>query len=168
MPNLRDHGASQDTEHAGIGWGYEYFIDVSTAWRYAVEDPDGDLGGSMDPSKVGIMGLSMGGFASATAFGLLKDAPGLWLDSAVFRPKEVLQYQMKQAVGSFIAWFSIEPAWIWANYLSGVELDLQLPEHTLLETMDSRPVYIVHAQDDGIVPVSQAKKIQAPVRRPGL
>mmetsp|Transcript_71001 Transcript_71001/g.197230 ORF Transcript_71001/g.197230 Transcript_71001/m.197230 type:complete len:429 (-) Transcript_71001:62-1348(-) len=164
MPNLRDHGASEDSNHSVIGWAWDYYLDVSAAWEYAVNDPDGSLGGKMDTSKVGIYGQSMGGLASATAFGLLKDAPALWLDSAVFNPKEVFEFQIGKSVG-FLAWFTIEPAWLVAGMHAGVDIDGLVPEDALTES--SRPVAIAHAKDDGIVPWSQAERYLAHFKAKG-
>jgi hypothetical protein len=156
MPSLRDHGASEDTNHATIGWAWDFYLDVSAAWEYAVNDPDGKLGGKMERSKVGIYGQSMGGLASATAFGLLKDAPALWLDSAVFNPKEVFEFQISKSTIGFLGWATIEPAWMVAAHEADVDINGLMPEEALTES--SRPVAVVQAKDDGVVPWTQAER----------
>lgn len=163
MPNLRDHGSSGNSSHAAIGWAWDYYLDVDAAWNYAMSDPNGELGGKIAKNKVGIYGQSMGGLASSIAFGLLKDAPGLWLDSAVFSPKQVFQYQIQNGVPSFLswsAWFAVEPAWMVAKFQTGVDLDGLLPAVALADG-PRRRVAVVHAKDDTIVPFNQAESYKA-------
>ena len=158
LPDLRDHGWSGKTSHGNVGWAWSYYLDTAAAWEYAVGDPDGELGGAMSKDKVAIMGFSMGGLAASTAFGVLKDAPALWLDSAVFHPKEVFQYQIGIAVmdnwiGRFIAWFTIQPAWLIARWHAGVDINGQVPEDVM--ATPQRSVALVHAGDDTTVPPNQ-------------
>eukprot|EP00928_Gymnodinium_smaydae_P025155 TRINITY_DN20126_c0_g1_i2.p1 TRINITY_DN20126_c0_g1~~TRINITY_DN20126_c0_g1_i2.p1 ORF type:complete len:623 (-),score=80.02 TRINITY_DN20126_c0_g1_i2:187-2004(-) len=156
LPNLRDHGSSGKTEHASIGWAWDYYLDVETAWEYLVNDPDGKLGGKIAKDKVGIYGNSMGGLASSVAFGHLKDAPALWLDSPVYHPKQVFEFQIGSGTHPFLGWASIAPAWFFANLRAGVDLDHVVPEDALKKS--SRPVAVVQAKDDNTVPWTQAEE----------
>jgi len=165
VPNLRDHGSSGKSSHASkISWGFDYHLDVLAAWEYAVNDPHGKLGGKMPSDKVGILGQSMGGFASAIAFGLNTKIPAVWLDSAVFAPEDVFQNEIYKvisgkagsAIGTFVSWFTIPYAWAVAKNEAGVDISLQSPEEAIKN--GDRKVAIVHAKDDCVVPVEQAQQ----------
>lgn len=80
--NLRDHGTSGKSKHSNFTtWGFDYYLDALGAWDYAVNDPDGFLGGKIDPGKVGMMSFSMGGLVAGAAFGMEAGIPGYWSDS---------------------------------------------------------------------------------------
>jgi len=88
--NYRDHGLSANTSTHHSVWGWSYPDDMLGAWDYAVHDPDGLLGGPLEPGQVGLLGFSMGGFVAATAFGLEPRVPAVWLESAAFSVEGVL------------------------------------------------------------------------------
>ena len=83
VPSLRGHGMSEKGFDK-VTWSYEYPFDLLGAWDYVVNDPDGQLGGKRPPSKVGLMGMSMGGYLVSAAFGMEDRIPGIWADGGVF------------------------------------------------------------------------------------
>eukprot|EP00439_Symbiodinium_sp_Y106_P080974 s510_g19.t2 len=84
-PSARDAGLSGPSSHPDIlSWGYDYHLDTLGGWDYAVEDPDGLLGGPLPADQVGIMGFSKGAYETAIALGLEQRIPGAWLDSGPY------------------------------------------------------------------------------------
>jgi len=160
LPNLRAHGASEAPGHGRLSWGYDYPYDILGAWDYVVKDPDGKLGGPRDSSKVGIMGLSMGGFIAATAFGMEEDIPALWLDGPVSDPADLLPGQIRQMMpigGAFLATI-IRPAWFITEILSGMPLRHHSPAKELPKgPQTKRPVMLAQSRDDAQVPAFMAE-----------
>lgn len=111
--NLRNHGTSGKTSEMNYTtWGYDYHYDVLGAWDYAVNDPEGVLGGAVPPDQVGMMGFSMGGVIVSNAFGLESRIPGIMLDAGVINTKAVLCHQiLRQVVG--------DPKWKSTGAVSG-------------------------------------------------
>jgi len=96
IPSLRDHGSSPRSDHPDtVGWGWDYHLDVLGAWDLAVRD-NGELGGAVPGSKVGILGLGFGGFVALNAFGMEQNIPAVWLDSAPLDPRRVLHSHIVQ------------------------------------------------------------------------
>lgn len=167
LPNLRDHGTSGASLHGTVGWGWAYHLDLLGAWDYTVNDPDGLLGGKMGPSKVGILGMSMGGFAASIAFGKEPQIPGAWIDSGVFEPRDVLKFSIEQSLPSFLQFLAtpaLGPAWLFANRASGVSLDLRLPAQSLAadaKKKKKRPIAVTHGQQDTTVPPAETDQLLA-------
>lgn len=153
--NLRDHGTSGQSSHKKQSWGWDYPLDTLGAWDYVVNDPDGVLGGPRDPSKVGLMGMSLGGFVSSIAFGVEHRAPALWLDGAVFDPQDLMV--AKSPLGAFTK-ILLPLSWWIVDQMVGVDMRHNLPS-TALATGPStkRPVMIVQSKDDSSVPWSMAE-----------
>eukprot|EP00929_Paragymnodinium_shiwhaense_P108067 TRINITY_DN74393_c0_g1_i2.p1 TRINITY_DN74393_c0_g1~~TRINITY_DN74393_c0_g1_i2.p1 ORF type:complete len:468 (+),score=30.40 TRINITY_DN74393_c0_g1_i2:170-1573(+) len=160
--SLRNHGLSQNSSTPYSTWGWAIFLDALGAWDYAVQDPDGILGGPLPPEKVGMMGFSMGGFTAAIALGMEPRIPGAWLDSPVFDAQEVLKDNAALVIGDFVAGLIILPAMLVAKLITGVDLLLHSPGGAL----SRRPLSTSHSQApqrvalwanqlDGYVPVEQ-------------
>jgi fermentation-respiration switch protein FrsA (DUF1100 family) len=161
VPNLRDHGVSATSDHNSVGWGYDYHLDTLGAWDYAVNDPDNKLGGAMSKDKVGILGFSMGGFVTSTAFGFEPDVPGAWVDSGVFEPREVLDFSMAASKVGFLG----APAWYFAKTAAGVDLTLHTPAKTLpTHATKKRPIAIAQGQKDMVVPPFQSEGLHKLVK----
>mmetsp|Transcript_20022 Transcript_20022/g.36134 ORF Transcript_20022/g.36134 Transcript_20022/m.36134 type:complete len:435 (+) Transcript_20022:59-1363(+) len=101
MNNFRDHCYSKNTSQRIYQWGYSYPYDVLGAWDYAVNDPDGKLGGKLAKEKVGLMGFSKGGYTVLNCFGLEGDVPGVWADSPPITLREVLAYSAQQKLSEY-------------------------------------------------------------------
>jgi len=158
LPNLRDHGNSGSSEHRTVGWGWDYHLDVLGAWDYAVNDPQGMLGAKMPESSVGIMGFGLGAFAASIALGLESRIPAVWLDSAIFRPREVLRSHISRIVGPFAPAFT-GVAWKIGSIIAGVNITHLTPESVFsheLPAPNERDVFISHNRQDSNIPANQA------------
>eukprot|EP00929_Paragymnodinium_shiwhaense_P102427 TRINITY_DN65610_c0_g1_i1.p1 TRINITY_DN65610_c0_g1~~TRINITY_DN65610_c0_g1_i1.p1 ORF type:complete len:545 (-),score=126.73 TRINITY_DN65610_c0_g1_i1:386-2020(-) len=164
LVNLRDHGSSEESGHAKIGWGYDYHLDALGAWDYAVNDPDQKLGGRSKPEKVGMMGFGVGGYVTAVALGLEPRLPGAWIDSGVFDGKEILDHLLLLGVGSPMNGMMLDDAWSFANRAAGFNLALHSPARALASSAAKtkrRPVGVTHGQEDPVVPPEHTDKLIA-------
>ncbi|CAE7276735.1 unnamed protein product [Symbiodinium sp. CCMP2592] len=126
LPNHRHHGIHRVGQR--IRWGYDLFLDVLGAWDFAVEDPEGLLGGQLDKRKVGVMGISMGGLAAFTAFGYEPDIPAAWIDAGVYDLQDELSFQISAALPlgpadpalALAKWFG----WRFASFFAGADIGL--------------------------------------------
>lgn len=165
--NLRDHCYSGDSKERLVQWGHAYPYDTLGAWDYAVNDPDNIMGGALDPSKVGVLGFSMGAFITSIIFGLEGRVPAVWLDSPPFTPKSGFLIGFHKAlqdmgIGFFSGlvvddvWNSIEAA----AKSHGVDINLNIPANSLPKGPDAkRPVFLVGNEDDTWVPFSDVAKM---------
>jgi pimeloyl-ACP methyl ester carboxylesterase len=162
--SYRDHGLSQNTSHHYSTWGWAYPDDLLGAWDYAWSDPDGLLGGPVEPDKVGLMGFSMGGFIAASAFGLEPKVPALWLDSAAYDIETNLAVGIANiGLPNFLAQL-VAPTATWlCDVITGVQLSFHNPEDALSKTSSTktRPVALVANRVDATVPFEQAEKYLA-------
>jgi alpha-beta hydrolase superfamily lysophospholipase len=153
LPNLRNHGTSGAADHGALSWGYDLWLDVLGAWDYAVMDPDGTLGGAIEPSQVGMFANSMGGFASAIAFAKETAVPAVWLDAPVWNPKDNLLGATLEGIFGVIHPIFTEPAWSIIKLHTGIDLDLYLPEEALKASSGKRPVYITQNKQDSAISI---------------
>lgn len=150
-PNLRDHCSSAKTGDVNK-WGWAYPFDLLGAWDYAMSDPQGIMGGPIPASQVGLMGFSMGGFTTATAFGMEPNAPGAWLDGMVMSPRRGLKAGLTKETGSVLTWFLLEPTWAWTKSIADVDIMLNTPTSTLpLGPETNRPVAVAYDLQDATV-----------------
>lgn len=164
-PNLRNHGFSAKTRTRYCTWGWALPYDVLGAWDYAVQDPSGKLGGSLPPSKVGLLGFSMGGFLTSIAFGLEPDVPAAWIDSGPFDLRQVLLKQLQLYLGPAGQLF-ISPSWWFASWLAGVsDLQFNSPSKALPSGPASRrPVALVQNLWDRMVTKDQTQNTESLLR----
>lgn len=156
LPNLRDHGTSGKSDHDSVGWGYDYYLDTLGAWDYAVKDPDGILGGSVDKNQVGLLGFSMGGFIVSTAFGFEPDVPGAWVDSGVFEPEQILTFKCGEAGIGFLSGL----AWSFAKSYAAPDLLLRTPANTMVQPgCKERPLAVTQGASDTSVPPDQSQQL---------
>lgn len=171
--NFRDHCYSDNATHHVYEWGNSYPYDLLGAWDYAVADPDGMLGGSVEKSKVGLMGYSKGGFIVGSAFGLEKDVPAVWIDSAPLVPKSVFAHGLSKTLGGmglgFLSGLLAGP--VWGNVESyakekGIDINFHTPASTLPKGPNSgRSVYVVHNKKDSTVPFSEGEGLIALIKK---
>lgn len=162
LNNLRDHCYSEDSRAKVKGWGHSYPFDVLGAWDYASSDPDGLLGGSISVDKVGVMGFSVGAYATAVAFGMEPRVPAAWLDSSPYRPKDIYDNHAYVSLGPLgkplldQAWSNLKDR---AN-ANGVPIDQHLPEKELPRGPDTgRHVGWVHNKEDRDVPFADGEAL---------
>jgi len=58
--------------------------------------------------------------------------PAIWVDSAVFDPKNILRYDLNEALGTFLASVFAPAAWFFAQKMSGVQDLLHRTPATLM------------------------------------
>lgn len=154
MANLRNHGDSSESHNHVVSWANEEVYDLLGAWDYAVQDPDGVLGGKKDPAQVAIMGFSMGGYIAKVAFGMEPRVPALLTDGAVQDARELLKWNLDKAFGGQ-GWLLIRQAWYWCKYLAGYNLDELSPGVEMPRSPQGRKLAIIHGNDDEKVPIEQ-------------
>jgi pimeloyl-ACP methyl ester carboxylesterase len=179
--NLRDHCYSDPSKEGLIGWGHAYPLDTLGAWDFLKDEAAEPI----DASKVGILGFSMGGFATANAFGMEDKVPAIWLDGAPFTPKDGFEAAFARGVGDMAGGKVKEAAGEtlgsaasnlgeWAGgHLSdatwkhvekeaaskGADLNSHVPEEQLLKGPDAaRPVFVTANKHDDTVPISSTQK----------
>lgn len=161
LPNLRGFGSSEAAS-AQVTWGWAYQLDVLGAWDYLRRDPDQRLGGALPPEKVGIQGVSLGAFAASVAAGIDPRVPGVWLDTPIYDPQNLMLFQLRRIVGTFLAPFFVRVAWLFANQFAGVQLDAFTPAKVLPSSRQEPGaaacnVGVVADLQDSAVPVSEAE-----------
>jgi len=171
VPNFRDHGSSGTSPSAGVAWGWDYYLDVLGAWDYAVNDPHGQLGSKVDASNVGVVGMSMGGFAAMIALGLEPFIPAVWVDSAPFDLRNELRRRISSLIGSwlpgataplaaYLAPLFMEVSWRYAGHSAGADLGHMSPREAIREAgTPRRPIAIVHGLFDDIVPRRESEEL---------
>mmetsp|Transcript_47525 Transcript_47525/g.133777 ORF Transcript_47525/g.133777 Transcript_47525/m.133777 type:complete len:464 (+) Transcript_47525:96-1487(+) len=123
-PSVRDFGLSGKSDHPSIlTWAYDYHMDLLGAWDYAVKDPDGIMGGASTPAKVGIAGFSKGALGAALAFGMDRQVPGAWLDSAPFSGLDFMIHSVIQQYAGFLTPPIAGTVNFWAKTLGGGLVD---------------------------------------------
>lgn len=112
-PTVRDYGLSGKSSHPRtLSWGYDYPFDLLGAWDYAVNDPDGLLGGPLSDGQVGIMGFSKGALGVGIAFGLEPRIRGAWLDSAPYCGlRGMIKHSIRPYLGVFAALVAVPVIW---------------------------------------------------------
>lgn len=172
-PNLRDRCGSGTTWYQTVGYGYDFPYDLLGAWDYAVEDPDGLLGGRLPPAKVAILGFSMGAFTAATAFGLEPRIPGAFLDSITLSAYSATFRSVYMQVHPLVAYFFLPikwtPAWLAATRAALVDLDFNTPMKTLPTGPDmKRPVGLTHNEPDITTPPSDSEFLMREIEHGSL
>merc|ERR1712096_165282 len=124
--NLQDHCYSAISTPHTVHWGYDYHYSLLGGWDYAQNDPDGVLGGKLPPGKVGILGISMGGFIVNNAFGAEPLVPAAWVESPPASPFMAFKLGVMSFVPlpSFLLDIIIPP--IWQNVMDAAGVDLML------------------------------------------
>ncbi|CAE8626260.1 unnamed protein product [Polarella glacialis] len=165
--NLRDHCYSENSTAHVYEWGHAYPMDLLGAWDYAVNDPDGLLGGKLPPQKVGLQGFSLGGFLTNIAFGLEAKVPAAWVEAPPFVPQTVFSHGLSKTLSGmglgFLSSLLASPVWgsvQKAALAKGVDLEYHLPEKALPRGPDSkRPIFWAHNKLDDTVPFSEGQKL---------
>jgi len=150
--NLQDHCYSPNSIPHTVHWGYDYHYSLLGAWDYAQNDPDGILGGKLPPSKVGIMGLSMGGFIVNNAFGAEPLVPAAWSDSPPASPLLAFKEGASRQLPSFLVDILLQPVWQKVMDAAGVDLMLNTAAKNLPRGPDTqRPFALVQNKQDTTV-----------------
>lgn len=159
-PSVRDYGLSGKSTHSRtLSWGYDYHLDLLGAWDYAVNDPQGTLGGALLPSQVGIMGFSKGALGTAIAFALEKAVPGAWLDSGPYCGLHgMIGYTIKPYAGPLTPLFQ-QPVWWGAKWFAETPLDYYKPMELLANCSGpARHVAVAQGMFDSDVPIKEGQR----------
>jgi pimeloyl-ACP methyl ester carboxylesterase len=164
--NLRDHCYSDHSKDPVIQWGHAYPYDLLGAWDYA-QKADGEGRRTLDASKVGVLGMSMGGFTVQNALGIEPKIPAAWIDGAPWTPK--VGYNQAMLKAGFLSAFTHSAAWKHVKDTAmdrGVNLDEHLPEKTLPNGPDTkRPIFVTANKADLTVPYSSSQQLAALLQR---
>lgn len=159
-PSVRDFGLSGASSHPDIlTWGYDYHLDLLGAWDYAIDDPDGIMGGKMSEDQVGVMGFSKGAYAAAIAMAMEPRISAAWLDSGPFHGlRGSIISTIEMYVGSFLASILGPPVFWSAQYFSGYKVDRFDPIKLLsLQCPKLRHVMVSQSSIDDVVPISETQ-----------
>lgn len=75
---------------------FDSFRSISAAWEYAVNDPDGVLGGPVKSSSVGLMGFAIGGYSAQAAFASDVRIPAVLVDGVIHDLKALLRSDVRR------------------------------------------------------------------------
>jgi len=164
MSNFRDHCYSDDSKARVTEWGHAYPYDLLGAVDYMRNDPDNKLGGPVEASKVGIMGISMGAFTAVNAFGMDGEVPGVWVDSPPSSPKNAFESAGRPGmfaaqIPAFLHGPLHEGLWAFV-YEKALEKGIDLNEHLPKDVLRTgpptkRPFAIVGNIQDTTVPIEE-------------
>lgn len=162
-PSLRNHGLSEKVAPEGYTtWSYGYPLDLLGAWDYAVNDPDGKLGGARAPGRVGVYGFSMGAYVTSSAFGLESRIPAAIIDSGVFNidamAYSTLAPYLGETLSNAIGALSLPKA----VSVTGVDILANDPQKTLPTGPDTKRKVLVatSTQDDFVLPSNSEKMVE--------
>ena len=128
--------------------GFHETNDVLGAVHYVKRRPE------VDPSRIGVIGFSMGAAASIRAAGRCLDIGALVADSSYALFADAVRYSF-QRVGHLPHYPFAPIAMLWARLLINADPKLLRPVD-MIGRIAPRPVLIVHGEDDDIVPVRHA------------
>ena len=145
--DLRDEGSSTvDTGRDAGGIGEAQ--DVLGAWDWLRSAQ------AIPPDRIGLFGVSLGAGAVLIAAGEEPRVAAVWEDSGYADMTEVTRHQLG---ARWIPPFFADLVYTYGRW-QGVELTSPSPRDEVAR-FGSRPLAIVHGQDDGSVPVEQAGQL---------
>ncbi len=156
--DLRDNGLS-DREDGHWAGGIDEWQDVTGAWHWLREK-------GYDAKAIGLMGVSMGTGAISLAMAREPDMAAAFLDSPwADMPTEAAFMAEHMPVPGLA--FLVPGMLAMGQLISGDELLGLSPERGFRESLDGRPITIVHGEGDDIIDVEQGKALAAAAREAG-
>lgn len=144
--DFRAHGQS---EGRFISVGHHEAKDVLGAVAYVKARPE------VDPTRIGVVGFSMGAAASIQAAARCPDIAALVADSSYADFCDAVMFSFEK-VGKLPSYPFAPIALQWARWLVNVDPAVLRPvDH--VGRIGPRPLLIVHAEDDDIVPLRHAR-----------
>ena len=152
--DLRDFGLS-DREDGHWAGGIDEWQDVTGAWRWLRAK-------GYDASTIGLMGVSLGTGAVSLAMAREPAMAAAFLDSPwADMSSEAAFLANKKAPGLAV----IAPSMLaMGQLISGDEFLGLSPERGFRESLDGRPIAIVHGEADSTIPVEQGERLAAAAR----
>lgn len=156
MLDLRDHGDSfiEDGRFAG---GTEEYRDVLGAWDWLVNEK------SVTPESIGLFGTSLGAASVLNAMGQEPRIAAVWEDSSFA--------DLQVAIADFLVFngfpsFFAPGAPLVGRLISGDDL-VSLSPRDAVSRLNGRPLFIVHGDQDNLLPVKHAYALADAVRASG-
>jgi fermentation-respiration switch protein FrsA (DUF1100 family) len=146
MIDMRDHGASTRLDGRHSGGLYEY-QDVLAAWQWLQDEKE------LDGERIGLFGVSFGGATSMIAYGNEPAIATLWQDSGYGNLNRLISDNLQlRGFPAFLAF----GGQLTGSIATGENLFRPGPLASLSQDATGRPIFIVHGEDDSVVPVSHA------------
>jgi dipeptidyl aminopeptidase/acylaminoacyl peptidase len=156
MIDLRNIGESDFVDGRSTAGNVEY-QDVLGAWDWLATDK------GFNPARVGIFGESLGGATSLFAFAVEPRIAALFLESTYADLEQMIAEDLKnQGFPGFLASSAI----LMGRVLSGQNFLAHDPV-AVIQQVGTRPIYVVHSQEDTRVPIDQARELVAAARAAG-
>jgi fermentation-respiration switch protein FrsA (DUF1100 family) len=153
--DFRAHGQS---DGHFISVGHHETNDVLGAVEYLKQRPD------VDPSRIGVVGFSMGAVASIQAAARCEDIAVVVADSAYASFLDAARYSFHVVAG--LPHFPVAPvAMRWAKWIVHVDAN-QLRPVDVISRIAPRPILLTHGTLDEIVPLRHARLLFAAAEEP--
>ncbi|MCB9436447.1 MAG: alpha/beta fold hydrolase [Anaerolineales bacterium] len=146
--DLRNHGTSADSVTT---FGLHEVRDVQAAYDYLTAQPD------LDPQRIGIFGVSMGGATAIRATARMPQVKVLIVEAAFASFPQVVGDGVKRVIRITGSPFSDLIVWMTAQEL-GVDVS-QLRPIDDIASISPRPILIIHGTADVVVPVSHGYRL---------
>ncbi len=154
--DLRGHGRSGG-EHLGLGWLERH--DVAAAVRFL-------LSREFQPGKIGIHGVSYGASTSLLATATISEVGAavgaLVLDSPFANISDVVVGEIQRQTGlpAFLTNALLPGIRFMARQMYSLDLGGISPEQALAD-IPPRPILLIHGEEDPVIPVEHAMRLEA-------
>lgn len=140
----RHHGSSDQDDHASL---YKFGQDITNAVKY-LDTLD------VDQSRIGVLGLSLGGAGSIYAASLDSRIKAVVTVGAPAHPVDVMTRRFKDYhLPGFVVWYSLRQI----EKAIGVTYDTFAPETNIAKAQAN--FLVIHGEDDQVVLHSQGEKL---------
>ncbi len=147
--DARHHGSSDSDGHASM---YKFGWDVKAAANYAISL-------DIDKSKIGVVGLSIGGAGSTYAATIEPAIKAVVTVGAPAHPVDVMQHEFKKHhIPAPIRWLILKQI----EMKIGVKYEHFAPVNNIAKA--GATFMVIHGADDEVVPPSQGEKLNAAAR----
>ena len=130
--------------------GQTEYLDVLGAVDFLIENR------TVNKSKIGVLGISLGGLASSIAFSLDDRISSMWLESTP-SSFQILVEEKLEELGYPI--FLGDSAIRWAEVFMGVNPN-EIPATNSAINAGERPIFLCHGHDDDLVPIAHSKSFE--------
>lgn len=155
MFDFRDHGES---DSAVSTLGYDEVNDVQAALDYVLARPE------TDPTRIGIIGRSMGGATAIRAAAQMPEIGALVTESTFTSLDEMTSNGVRYLTG-LPAW-AFAPPVVWlAERETGVAVE-QVRPVDVIASISPRPLLLLHGEEDAFIPVAHAEALYAAAQEP--
>ena len=147
--DARHHGSSDKDDHASM---YKFGRDVKAATQYS-------LSRDIDPDRIGVIGLSIGGAGSTYAAAIEPAIKAVVTVGAPAHPVDVMQHEFKKHhIPAFLWWLILKQI----EMKIGVKYEHFAPVNNIAKAEAS--FLVIHGENDDVVLPSQGEKMNAAAR----